>query len=143
MGVQIDPVKQPIQRNSVGSGPVFHRKTSAIYDNFHHSLIVFKIVQLSFELREFCACDNVIHIRQFIKFSVTVCFRFGVGVGALDFTACSTSRHLIIDLFLSTVISHCLMGVLHHIPQIESKNTIHSQTSTQRNNFRFCGTVRH
>ena len=34
---------------------------------------------------------------------------FGVGVGVWDFTACSTSRHLIIDLVLSTVISHCLI----------------------------------
>ena len=77
-----------------------------------HSLIVFRNVQLNFELRRFCACDNVIHIRKFIIFSVTVSCRLGVGVGALDLTACSTSRHLIIDLFFSTVISHCLMGVL-------------------------------
>ena len=26
----------------------------------------------------------------------------------MDFTACSTSRHLIVDLFLSPVVSHCL-----------------------------------
>ena len=32
-----------------------HRKTSALCDHFHHSFIVFKNVQLSFELRKFVA----------------------------------------------------------------------------------------
>ena len=41
-GVQIDSIKQPIQRNSVGSGHLSHRWTSAVYDHFDHSLIVFK-----------------------------------------------------------------------------------------------------
>ena len=59
-------------------------------DHFDHSFIVFKNVQLSFELRGFCACDNVIHSRQFINFSVTVSFRCGVGVGASD-------SHLVLD----------------------------------------------
>ena len=111
VGVQIDSVKQPIQRNSVGSGHVSHRRTSTLYDPFDHSFIVFKVVQLSFELRRNCVCDNVIHIGQFLNVSVTASFRFDVGIGALDFTACSTSRNLIIDLIFSTVISHCLMGV--------------------------------
>ncbi len=33
-GFQIDPIKQRIQRNSVGSGYVSHRKTFALYDHF-------------------------------------------------------------------------------------------------------------
>ena len=71
-GVQNDSVKQPIQRNSAGSGHVSHRRTSALYDQFDHSLIVFENVQLSVELRGFCDCDNVIHSRQVINFSVVV-----------------------------------------------------------------------
>ena len=62
LGVHIDSVEEPIKRNSVGSGHVPHRRTSALYDHFDHSFIVFKTVQLSFELRSFCACDNAIHI---------------------------------------------------------------------------------
>ena len=63
---------------------VSHRSTSALCDHFDHSLIVFKNVQLSFELRRICCdCDNVIHTRQFINFSVTVSCWSGVGVGAL------------------------------------------------------------
>ena len=39
--IQIDSVKQPIQRDSVGSGHVSHRRTSALNDHFGESLIVF------------------------------------------------------------------------------------------------------
>ena len=35
-GVQIDSVKQPIKRNSVGSGHVSHRWISAFDDHFDH-----------------------------------------------------------------------------------------------------------
>ena len=66
----------------------------------------------SYELKKFCACDIVIHIRQFIHFSVTGSFRYGIMVSASDFITCSTSRHLIFDLSYLTVISHCLMGGL-------------------------------
>ena len=61
-GVQIDSVKQPTYRNSVGSGHVSHRNTSALYDHFEHSFIIFKNVQLSFEMRRTCGGVNVIHI---------------------------------------------------------------------------------
>ena len=47
-GVQVDPIKQPITK-AVDSGHVSHRGTSAIYDHFHHSFIVFK--KCSTELR--------------------------------------------------------------------------------------------
>ena len=39
-----------------------------------------------------------VHMRQLFNISVTTSFRFGVGICASDSTACSTSRHLIIDL---------------------------------------------
>ena len=52
LGFQIDPVKQHIKRNSVGSG-----------DNFAHRFMIFKNVSLRFALRRICVCDKVIHIR--------------------------------------------------------------------------------
>ena len=129
-----------------------YRGTSAICDHLDHCFVVFKNVQLSSEVKSFCACDNVIHIRQFLNFSVTASFRFGVsvGVGALVITSCSTSQHLIIDLFYSTVISQTLMMFFEECNtsitvshRSRAGISFHSQTSIQRNNFRFCGTVRH
>ena len=148
--LQFNPIKQPIQRNSLGSGHVSHRRTSALYDHFGHSLTVFKNVHLIFELRRSCARDNVIHIGQFINFSVTVsfliwcwgwCFGFHC---VLDFSALD----LIIDLFDSdlSLLDGCSLKkqyFYHHIPKIESWDSIHSQTSIHRKNFRFYGTVRH
>ena len=73
-GVRIDSNKQPIQRNSVDSEHVSHRRAFSLYNHFAHSLILFKNEQLGFEMRRFCPCDNVIHIRQSINFSVTFFF---------------------------------------------------------------------
>ena len=36
-----------------------------------------------------------------------------------------------------------MLSFYHHIPKIKSKDSILTQTSIQRNNFRYCGTVRH
>ena len=41
-GVQIDPVKQPIQRDSVGSGHVSHRRSSAFHSHLDYCFINFK-----------------------------------------------------------------------------------------------------
>ena len=41
-GFQIDPVKQPIKSNSVGSGHVSHRGTSTFNYHFDHGFVVFK-----------------------------------------------------------------------------------------------------
>ena len=71
-----------------------------------------------------------------------------VGVGALGFVAHSKHRRVIVDNFERSI-SRCL-GVsrrmhyfYHQIPDIKDGNTIHAQTSIQRNNFRFSWTVRH
>ena len=53
--VQIVSVQKSIESNSVGSGHVSHRGTSAVYDHFDHCFIVFKNEQLSFESRRFSA----------------------------------------------------------------------------------------
>ena len=43
-GVQVSPINQPIKSNSVGSGHGSHRRTSALYDHFDHSIVVFRKV---------------------------------------------------------------------------------------------------
>ena len=50
-GVQVDPVKQPISRNSVGSGNISHCRASSLYDHLDHCFDVFKHVQQSFLTR--------------------------------------------------------------------------------------------
>ena len=72
-GVQSDPIKQPIQRNSVGSGRVSDSPTSAFDEHFDHRFIVFKKIQLHFNLRRVCVCDNAVHIWQFVNNSI-FCF---------------------------------------------------------------------
>ena len=37
-GIQIDSIEQPIKSNSVGSGNVSHRRTSAFNDHLDHCL---------------------------------------------------------------------------------------------------------
>ena len=43
---QLYSVKQPIKRNSVGSGHMSHRGTSSFDDHLYHSFVVFENVQL-------------------------------------------------------------------------------------------------
>ena len=45
LGVQIDSIKQPIKRNSVGSGNMSHCRTSAFNNHLDYSFIVFKHIQ--------------------------------------------------------------------------------------------------
>ena len=67
LGVQIDSVKQPIKRNSVGSWHVSHRWTSSIDNLFDDSFVAFKDVQLRLALRRMCVCGDVVHMRQLIN----------------------------------------------------------------------------
>ena len=57
--VQIDSVKQPIERNSVGSGHVSQCRTSAFNNPASLSS---KNVKQGAKVRRFCVCGNVIHI---------------------------------------------------------------------------------
>ena len=52
-GVQVGSVKQPINRNSVGSGYVSHCRASSLYDHLDHSFVVFKNVKYGARLRRF------------------------------------------------------------------------------------------
>ena len=72
LGVQVNSVKQPIKRNSVGSGYVSHGWTSALNDHFGHCFVIFKDVQLRLTLRKVCVCGYVVHMRQLINISVSL-----------------------------------------------------------------------
>ena len=52
--VQIYPVKQPIQSNSVGPRNMSHRETSTFDDHLNHGLIVFKDIQHGISTRMHC-----------------------------------------------------------------------------------------
>ena len=63
--VQIDSVKQPIKRDSVGT------------DHLDYCFVVFKSVKQGAEVSKFCVCHNVIDIDQFKIISVGVFLRSG------------------------------------------------------------------
>ena len=69
--VQVDPVKQQIQRNSVGPGNVSHCWTSAFNDHLDHGFFVLKHIQLCFTLGAICVCGHLIEIWQLINILVT------------------------------------------------------------------------
>ena len=76
--VQIDPVKQPIQSDSVSSRHMSHRWTSS-FDNH----LMLKNVQLRLILRRMCVSGYVILIRQLINFlSSFVSLGLGFGIGS-------------------------------------------------------------
>ena len=60
--IQINSVKQPVKRNSVGSGYVSHCRTSAFDDNFSHCFVVFKNVVHRTKLRRQRVRRNIIDI---------------------------------------------------------------------------------
>ena len=84
--IEVDPVKQPIKRNSVGSGNVSHCWTSALNDHLDHNFIVFKNVQLRLTLGGVCVCGNVVHMRQLINISGSLWF--GVGFVSARTVSC-------------------------------------------------------
>ena len=63
-GVQINPVKQTIQSNSVGSWNMPHCGTSTFENHFDYRLIVLKDVQHSTRTKTRCIWWNVINVRR-------------------------------------------------------------------------------
>ena len=49
-------VKEPIQRDTVGSRHVSHRRTSSFDDHLDHCLVILKNVHLCFTLTRICVC---------------------------------------------------------------------------------------
>ena len=76
------------------SGHVSHHWTSSFDDDVDHCFVVLKNVMHGFEVRRFCACDNVFHMRQLIILSVSLslCFVVGVGAFALNLSSRRVSR---------------------------------------------------
>ena len=105
-----------------------------------------QILQLCLELKRTCVCDW-----QFLNVSFTASFRLSLKICAPDFSKCSGSRHLIVDPVFSTVISHCLMGVLFEESSTSIVTSHRSRVRIpsirklvfKRSNFRFFRTVRH
>ena len=64
---QIDPVKQPIKSNSVGSGHVSHHWTLSFNYHFDHGFVVFKNVQPRFTLRRMGVRGYIIHFTQLLN----------------------------------------------------------------------------
>ena len=79
-GVQIYSVKLPIKSNSVISGHVSHRWTSAFNYHFDDSFVVLKIVQLRFTMRRMCVGGYVVHLTQLSTFCLLVVFWVGFGI---------------------------------------------------------------
>ena len=52
-GVQVDSVKEPIKRNSVGPGHLSHRRTSAFNDHLDRCFTVFNNVKHGAKARRF------------------------------------------------------------------------------------------
>ena len=67
LGIQINPFKQPIQSNPVGSGHVSHRWTSAHNDHLDHGFVVFEHIQLRLTLSIVLLCGHVVHMRLLIN----------------------------------------------------------------------------
>ena len=62
--VKVGPVKQPIERDSVGSGNLSHRRTSAYNDHLDYGFNVLESVQQGTLMRRFYVCRNMIDIDQ-------------------------------------------------------------------------------
>ena len=95
-----------------------------------NSFIVIESVKHGFAVNKFCACDNVVHIRQLIILAVTMILRFGFDVDLLALT------------LISKLFSQCQNVVRmqyfnQKLPEIKSSKTIDAQTSIQRKSFRF------
>ena len=97
-GVQIDSIEQPVKGNSVGSGNMSHCRASSLYDHFDHCFVFFANVQLSFQMRRFCSCDNVLNFSVTASFWCwSLCFGYHF---VLDFSALD-QRPLLFDSDLS------------------------------------------
>ena len=137
--VQIDSVKQPIQRDFAGSGHVSHRRTSAFNDHFDYSIIAFR--------------------KMHSWASSWECFAFVTTWSTLDSSA--TSRLLCIFVLVLALVVMLWVSLHDRFPDagtfLHEFNTsitksqrsragipsMRKKTGIQWNNFRFSWTVRH
>ena len=135
--IKINPVKQPIQSNSVGSWYMSHCGTSAFDDHLDHSFIVFEHIQYSIGTRMCSAWWNMINVGQ-------------IRIGVRGWNLCSHVRSKICrqvfpwlsDVFGFVGLACCGMQFFNHkIPEIESGNPINASTCIERNHLSFRRTV--
>ena len=123
-GVRVDSVKQPIKSNSVGSGYMCHRRTSAFNDHLHHCFIVLKHVEQAWLRSEkVLRFDNVVHIRQLIILSFSVSLRFGIGVGMFALNLISRRVSPCWNVFRR------MQYFYYQVPKIERGYSVHAKTS--------------
>ena len=135
--VQIDSIESPIKSNSAGSGNVSHCRASSLYDHLDHCFVVFKHIQQSFLMRRMDVWGNKINIIQIIDHSLRLLGFVNRVKWRTNFT------------FVRTQVSPCFITLIRvsknnddQIPSIKCGYTIQPQSCIQRNDFRFCWTVR-
>ena len=123
-GVQIDPIKQPIQRNSVGSGHVSHRWTSAFDDHLDHSFVIVKNLRHSTKVTRLHVWGNIIDVALFKSFVLD--WSLGLVLGVLVWWG-FTRR---VSSYLIFGVVELVWGRMKHfysqIPKIESGNLIYA-----------------
>ena len=118
LGVQLDPVKQPIQSNCGGPWDMPHCGTSAFHYHLNHSLIILKDIQRSTGTRMYSVWRNVIN----------VCWN---DVGVLDWYEVmhvDNCRRVSPRLSLGSTCSvrYGMKDFNHQIPESESGNAVHA-----------------
>ena len=117
--IKINPLKQPIQSNSVGSWHMSHCGTSAFDYHLNHGLIVLKDVQHSTGIRILCIGWNVINVGW-------------NDVGVLDWDGVmrvwlDNCRRVSLS-WVTCSVRYGMNYVSHQIPECESGNTVHAWT---------------
>ena len=111
---QVDSVKKPINRNSVGSGCVTHCWTSALDDDLDQRFIVLTL-----------------------RNSKSLCWIWVI-VWELVCRAAGVPAH---SLWILWLVGRRMQHFNNQIPKIKSGNSVHAQTCIKRNNFWFRWTV--
>ena len=137
---QVDSVEQPIKRNSVGCRHVSHCWTSSFENHLGDSFVVFKNVQRRLALRRSCVCGDEIHMRQLLNLSLSR-FSWGFSFVSFDGMVSCPAQVSFGYLTMSCSVVCRKQHFNHPVPKIESRQSIHAQSSIQRNDFRFCRSV--
>ena len=120
-------------------------------DPFQYSFIIFNIYNWASHWEELAFVATWYTFDNSSTSRLPLLFNLVLGICASDFSACSTSRHFIVELLFLKVFSRCMMGVLWRVYFFDHTSrgsraelpSIHTQSGTQRNNFQFWWSVRH
>ena len=114
--IQVDSVEQPAKSNPVRYGHEYARRTST-FNDVYHGFVIFKDVQLRFIVRRMRSFDS-----------------FGFGIErSISFLH---ARMLGLDIVVGWT-----YYFNHYVPTITSNQPIHTQSSIQGNDCKFCRTV--